>query len=84
MKQSNYFWNFSECSLDLFANPFFFIAGKAEISLGTWLVTGGTESTYSAVETDPKGITMIRNPDCFSIMVQNELSNAQIRDASLG
>lgn len=68
--------------MDLFANAFFFIARKAEISPGMWLVTGGTESTYSAI--DPKGITIIRNPDCFSIMVQNELSNAQIRDASFG
>lgn len=83
-KKSNYFWNFSDHSLDLFANSFFFIARKAEISPGMWLVTGGIESMYSAIETDPKGITIIRNPDCFSIMVQNELSNARIRDASLG
>lgn len=84
MKESNFFWKFSEHSLDLFANSFFFVARKAEISPGTWLVTGGTEPKYSAVETYPEGITMIRNPDCFNIMVQNELSNAQIRDASLG
>lgn len=84
IKQSNYFWDFSEHSLDLFATSFFFIARKAEISPGMWLATGGTKSAYSAIETDPKGITMIRNPDCFSIMLQNELPHAQIRDASLG
>lgn len=84
IKQSNYFKNFSEHSLDLFASYFFLNARKAEIPPGMWLARGGTESMNSAIETDPKGITMIRNPDCFSTMVQNELSNAQIRDASLG
>lgn len=32
-KQSNYFWNFSERSLDLFANSFFLIARRLRFPL---------------------------------------------------